>query len=255
MALKIHRSPRYPAIGLKEAIEKAKKVYDVDRWNKISKSIVAEHMGYGSVNGASLSVISAVLKYGLLEGSSESMNITSRAVDIFEREFGDPDRVQAIKAAASEPDLFRELDSAFPGKVSDAAIRSHLITKRSFLPESAAKLIRAYRETRELLELESSGCNDDVNADSEGIVSLPNVDAPPTPISANAALVQPSSSGFDEERVLVTGPLSKSGAFFRLIVSGKVGVKEMERLIKKLEFEKEILADQDEDDWDNHDLA
>ena len=29
----------------------------------------------------------------------------------------------------------------------------------------------------------------------------------------------------------------------------------MERLIKKLEFEKEILADQDEDDWDNHDLA
>jgi hypothetical protein len=32
---------------------------------------------------------------------------------------------------------------------------------------------------------------------------------------------------------------------FRLIVSGVVGVREIERLIKKLELDKEILADQD----------
>jgi hypothetical protein len=37
--------------------------------------------------------------------------------------------------------------------------------------------------------------------------------------------------------------LSK-GANFRLIVSGRVGVKEIERLIQKLQIDKEILADQ-----------
>ncbi len=37
-------------------------------------------------------------------------------------------------------------------------------------------------------------------------------------------------------------------ASFRLIVTGNVGVKEIERLIKKLELDKEILADQDDDD-------
>jgi hypothetical protein len=36
-------------------------------------------------------------------------------------------------------------------------------------------------------------------------------------------------------------------ASFRLIVSGNIGVKEIERLIKKLEIDKEILADQDDD--------
>jgi hypothetical protein len=46
------------------------------------------------------------------------------------------------------------------------------------------------------------------------------------------------------ERELTTGLLSKD-ASFRLIVSGEVGVKEIERLIKKLELDKEILADQD----------
>lgn len=36
-------------------------------------------------------------------------------------------------------------------------------------------------------------------------------------------------------------------ASFRLIVSGQIGVKEIERLIKKLELDKEILADQDDE--------
>ena len=34
-------------------------------------------------------------------------------------------------------------------------------------------------------------------------------------------------------------------ASFRLIVTGNIGVKEIERLIKKLELDKEILADQE----------
>lgn len=44
------------------------------------------------------------------------------------------------------------------------------------------------------------------------------------------------------ERVLTTGLLAKE-ANFRLIVSGKIGVKEIERLIQKLEVDKEILAE------------
>jgi hypothetical protein len=40
-----------------------------------------------------------------------------------------------------------------------------------------------------------------------------------------------------------TGPLSKDAAF-RLIVSGPVGVREIDRLIRKLELDKEILAEE-----------
>jgi hypothetical protein len=47
------------------------------------------------------------------------------------------------------------------------------------------------------------------------------------------------------ERELTSGLLSKD-ASFRLIVSGEIGVKEIERLIKKLELDKEILADPDD---------
>jgi len=49
----------------------------------------------------------------------------------------------------------------------------------------------------------------------------------------------------ENERELTTGSgLLSKNANFRLIVSGHIGVREIERLIKKLEFGKEILADE-----------
>ena len=48
------------------------------------------------------------------------------------------------------------------------------------------------------------------------------------------------------ERELTTGLLAKD-ASFRLIVTGKIGAKEIDRLIAKLQLDKEILAEQDDD--------
>lgn len=49
------------------------------------------------------------------------------------------------------------------------------------------------------------------------------------------------------ERELTTGLLSKD-ASFRLIVNGPVGVREIDMLIKKLQLDKAILADDSEED-------
>lgn len=65
-------------------------------------------------------------------------------------------------------------------------------------------------------------------------------DSPPPP--ANQCEVRVTEGG----RELTTGLLTKY-ASFRLIVRGHVGVKEIERLIKKLEIDKEILADEGEE--------
>lgn len=152
------RSPRYPVIGLKEAIDKARLVYNQDYQNKIPKKVVAEHMGYGSLNGKSLGVISAVSKYGLLEGRANEMSVSDRALAIIVHEPGTPERIEAIVEAASEPDLFEELDHKFPaGKASDSAIRSYLLSQLKFLPNAADIAIRAYRETEELVSSETRG--------------------------------------------------------------------------------------------------
>jgi hypothetical protein len=52
------------------------------------------------------------------------------------------------------------------------------------------------------------------------------------------------------ERELTKGILARE-ASFRLIVSGKLGVKGIERLIQKPEIDKEILADQEDEETAN----
>jgi hypothetical protein len=248
MAPKI-RSPRYPAISLREAIEKARAVYENDGRNKIRKELVAEHMGYHSLNGASLGVISAVVKYGLIEGGLAAMNITARAINIFEREQGDPERAQAIRDAAFEPEQFKEIAAAYPDRASDAAIRSHLITKLGFLPEAASNFVRSYRETMQLVETETQAGEApslglDPVADQSAAVTETSDATGTSGLDATVRSTAGSVKFGSGERELTTGMLSRA-ATFRLIVNGHVGVKEIERLIRKLELDKEILADVD----------
>ncbi|MFL6840143.1 MAG: hypothetical protein ACJ8FZ_22945, partial [Bradyrhizobium sp.] len=71
----------------------------------------------------------------------------------------------------------------------------------------------------------------------------------PMLIKPIAGSARTSAGRMAGERELTTGLLARD-ASFRLIVSGNIGVKEIERLIKKLELDKEILADQDEAESD-----
>jgi hypothetical protein len=148
------RSPSYPAIGLKEALEKAEAVYRNDYQNQVPRAVAANHMGYASLNGKSLGVLAALLKYGLLEGRGDSTRVSDLALRIIAHRAGDAERMDAVREAASRPELFAELDKRYlDGKGSDAAIRSYLLTQK-FIPQAADNALRSYRETKQLVEQE-----------------------------------------------------------------------------------------------------
>lgn len=145
------RSPGYPAIGLKEAAGRARMVYDADYQNRVPKEVIAAHMGYKGLSGASLPVIAALSQYGLIEGRGDETRVSDLALQIFFSESGSGERLEAMREAALAPELFAELHSRFPdGKASDAAIRSYLLMKK-FIPSAADTAIRSYRETIGLL--------------------------------------------------------------------------------------------------------
>lgn len=151
------RSPEYPAMSLKEAIERVKLVYDKDYQNRIPKAVIAAHMGYKGLNGTSLPALAALSKYGLLEGRGDETRVSDLALAIIAHPSGSPERVEALRTAATKPDLFAELAEKYPpGKSSEQAIRSYLLTQR-FIPAAADIAIRTYRETMQLVESESGG--------------------------------------------------------------------------------------------------
>ena len=61
------RSPNYPAISLPDALTRVKTIHDAEQHLAAPRNVIAKHLGYNGLNGAALTTISAISKYGLLE--------------------------------------------------------------------------------------------------------------------------------------------------------------------------------------------
>lgn len=200
------RSPEYPAISLGEAIDRVKAIYDKDYQNPLPKKVIAEHMGYKSLSGASLPILSALSKYGLLEGRGDETRVSDLAVALIAHPPGTPERMEALKRASVLPELFDELDKKFPhGKASDQVIRSYLLTKK-FIPTAADAAIRAYRDTKELVEEES----EDYSSDQGDFTPFGRGEGMQTQVgeprrSAPARALEPAPAGNLPVRVVMSG--------------------------------------------------
>ena len=106
------RSPNYPQFSLAEAIRRVGPVFEKERQHPMPKAVIAKHLGYGGVNGASLGAISAMLKYGLIDQDGESYRVTDRALAILHPR-DEAEKQAAINAAAAAPALFTELNDQF----------------------------------------------------------------------------------------------------------------------------------------------
>lgn len=144
------RSPNYPAISLKEAIEKVARVFERERQHPASKETVMKGMGYGGVNGASLTALSAAKKYGLIQRDGEDYRVSDQAVAILHPHTPN-EKAEALRRAALSPKLFSELLDYYKGdSVSDDNLRAYLV-RRGFAQSALAEVIRSFRETMELV--------------------------------------------------------------------------------------------------------
>jgi hypothetical protein len=146
------RSPNYPSLTLFEAIDKVRKVYNSEHTHPANKDVVAKDLGYGTLNGASLTAIGALKRYGLLEDAGDGLRVTANAVTLLEVEDDQPSYKLAARTAAFAPTFFSELRNEYGDKLpSDGNLRHQLI-KKGFLPRAADEVIRIYRDNLELVD-------------------------------------------------------------------------------------------------------
>lgn len=153
------RSPNYPAVSLPEAITKIDAVFRKEHKHPSPREVLAQAIGYGSLNGASAVMISALHKYGLLEpvGNKGNYKVSEDAVDILLHRPGDSERVTAIQRTAFMPQLFSELHNHYGDSLpSEQNLRTYLL-KRDFNPKTVSGVIRAYRDTIEFVNAETRG--------------------------------------------------------------------------------------------------
>lgn len=165
------RSPNYPAVGLEDAVQRLKRIYETQRRYPATREILVKLMGYGTLNGASSTVVSALSKYGLLEGQGEKLRVSEMGQDIVLHRKGDQEYTEAIRTAAFMPAFFRELRDQYPdGLPSEHSLRATLI-KRGFNPKAIDGAVRAYRDTIEFVNAEADGFVAEVQEDSSSDVT------------------------------------------------------------------------------------
>ena len=147
------RSPNYPAIGLGEALNEIKKIWEAEKKTAVGIDVLGKAMGYNSVSGPVRTKIAALRKYGLLDQNGGRYGLSDLAMKILHGQA--EDRAQALAIAAQRPELFKELYASHADG-SDAALKSELVVHRSFSEAGAKQFIKAFRDTLSIANLGSA---------------------------------------------------------------------------------------------------
>ncbi|MDQ2821218.1 MAG: hypothetical protein M3Y65_12625 [Pseudomonadota bacterium] len=76
------KSPRAPSMALNEALDRALKLYELERLHSSPVDVVATGIGYKSANsGSALSALASLRYFGLLERPKDGFLAVAKAVE------------------------------------------------------------------------------------------------------------------------------------------------------------------------------
>lgn len=255
------RSPGYPSIGLRQAIEIVKKIYEKVRRNPIDREAAAKEVGYSGMTGAAAKMLSNLSHFGLIEKAGKGdLRVSEIAVEAL---YGHPESKKraAIREAAFAPELFAQIRERHPdGFVSEIALRN-LLKREGFAEIAITPAVNSYLNTYTFLQeqgaIESHSAGHELRDDSsveesEGLGEsgsgglLPPLIAEPTRLTipaAPAALNHERGNLMEGERIVFseeTGPAQS----LRLIAKGELDAYLLEALEDYIKRQKKRLGSQ-----------
>jgi hypothetical protein len=235
------RSPNYPGIDLGEAIQKVRTVYQAQHLHPATKEVIAKVLGYAGLNGASFGVVSALVKYGLMDQKGEEVRVSTDGQTVIVHRRGDPQYSAVIREAAFRPSLFRELHDLYgDSPPSDHTLRVYL-QKKGFNPKVLDSVIRLYRDT---LEFVSAETEDDILVSDD----LPDESKIQPKVSTTAPQATPVANSIvapelPNEKIIAL-PLSEDSSV-RIVFTGRITQQDIEHVRAILELNKRAYPKDD----------
>ena len=184
------RSPRHPKFGFSAAAEHGRKIFLIAELLPLSKINVAHILGYGSMNGSSLSILASLRYYGLIENDVDGkIRISDPAAKMYRLAESDPERTQIIKSLASRPAIFKKVMDLYPdGLPSDQALSDKLESEFGFTLKAIPAFIKSLKQTIKILKKSDA---DPIKPPPEEVFGiLPTLDVRP-PSDVRPASVEP----------------------------------------------------------------
>lgn len=196
-----HRSPSYPGVGLRVALERARAIYERERMNLAPIDVLMAHMGYRPASGLGGVTLAALKKFGLLHDEGSGAQRKARLTDSARRiVLGAEDAPSLIRTCALLPTIHQELWERYSdGLPSRETLRRYLRVERNFNERVVDDLIDEYIDTLEFAGLlrDDTLSNDSSTEESGGhmTTAVPEVDAPIRTVNVGGSSATATASG------------------------------------------------------------
>lgn len=141
------RSPSFPFIGLREALERARRLYEAERRNAARPEVAVTHWGYSPKSSGGKQTIAALRAFGLLEADG-AVRLTELAVRLLLEDAGSEAWRELVRQAALSPPVYATLWERYGADLpSDRSLRAWLVMELGFNENAVGDLLRGYKET------------------------------------------------------------------------------------------------------------
>ena len=147
------RSPAYPYLDLRSALDKAAVLWKAEGRHPAAVNVVMHHWGYKEESSTGYSCMAALKKYGLIEhdgmGENKQIRLSNLALAILLDENPDsPSRIDALRTAAMSPRIHAELWERYGSDLpSDQSLKRYLVLEKSFNEAAVDELLEEYKQT------------------------------------------------------------------------------------------------------------
>ena len=196
------RSPNYPQVSILDAVEDVRVIHQKEAQHFAPRDVVANHLGYSTVNGASEKKTSALNAYGLIERNTDrEIRVSGLAMRILFPQ-DDAEKREALAEAALSPKLFRELREKWPTNApSNESLRAYLI-RQGFNQNAVDQVIAVYRDALStVFAPEVQTADDDSDKEAALQSSSPKASAPLMPSAPRPATITNKPIVFDMETI------------------------------------------------------
>ena len=179
-----HRSPNYPAVGLRKAAELVGKLWEADGKAGAPPEIVAVHIGFAKAHGQAMSTVAALKKFGLVAESNGRLVPSQRAIEIVNLPEDDARRQKALREAVVSPELYRELikDHQTTGWPKADVLERELVTYKKFNPSAVKGFVADLFDSLQFAgvsDLSALELNEEAEEPKrEGRISQPRAETP-----------------------------------------------------------------------------
>ena len=153
-----HRSPNYPTISLRRALELVEILYNDCKRNQVAVGLAQTKWSYKPLGGVGNQIVAALKAYEFIDiegsGKGRKIKISDHAYKILENHV---DREKLLKESALKPTIYQELWSKYEreGLPDDDTIRHYLQFERHFNPDPIKGIIADFRDTISLANITS----------------------------------------------------------------------------------------------------